>query len=199
MQFIDQDGNPLPSFDFDVVKTGATKSPIRTSFKTDNAGSITIKNLLPAQYEVLPAVSAGRSVTGNFTPVPFEVTDKDISDLTISSDSATVIISGEVNIQGKGPAGNLDCTLALKEGDDLLAQDKAIYQIKLNAGGKFQLSGLRKTSYTLVIMPSKPSLQYDSAQVDEQIFRSDTLWGRLRLDLRTGAKTIRVSLKTLAQ
>lgn len=86
-----------------------------------------------------------------------------------------------------------DCILALKEGDDLLANDKPSYQIPIR-DGTFYLSGLRKTIYTLIIVPKKRSLHYEYSEIDGTLVVNRQAVGQLALDLRQGPKKLVIQL-----
>lgn len=192
---LDQEtGALLIDFSFDILTVTAGEVNSRTTLKTGVDGRAKIKNLKPGRYLLLPAVANGGVETGDFPSVSFNILDKDVSDIVIQRTSATAYVSGEVKIENVFPASEMDCTLALKEGEDLAARDKPTYHVKLNAEGKFRIRGLRQTVYTLVILPLKPSLHYESAQLDGQLFRNPNIFGALRLDVQAGGTSVIINL-----
>jgi hypothetical protein len=84
--------------------------------------------------------------------------------------------------------------IALKEGADLLGRGTPTYGVKLGPGGSFTINGLRSTTYTLVILPLNPSLEYEYAQIDGQLFHDRQLFGSLTLNLRAAPKSIVINL-----
>ena len=194
--FVDEGrGEPLPGLDFDLLRVGAGGAVVRTAFKADARGVARIENLRPARYRVSPAVkNNGALGVRGFTPVSFDIEDANVSGITVKCDSATASVAGEVVIGGRAPATASDCTLALKEGEDLAAPDRPVYQVKLDAGGRFRVTGLRGAVYTLVVMPLKSSLRYESAAVDGQVFGEPNVVGVLRVDLGSGPKMVRINL-----
>lgn len=192
---IDEDsGDPLPAVDFDVISVVKGAAVNRTPLKTQGTGSVEIRNLDPGQYRILSPVRNGESPVKDCGPVSFEITDRDLKDVTIRCGGNGLSITGRVTVNDRSAATGSDCAIALKEGEDLLGNDVPTYSVKLGAQGSFALNGLRKTLYTLVVLPLKPSLEYEYVQIDGQVFHDRQIFGKITIDLRTGSKTVVINL-----
>jgi uncharacterized surface anchored protein len=194
--FVDEEGGePLAGLEFDLLRVGESGAVVRTAFRADARGVARIENLAPARYRVSPAVknSGARGARG-FSPVFFDIEDESVGGITVKCDSATASLAGEVRIGGRTPANASDCTLALKEGEDLAAPGRPAYAVKLDAAGRFRVTGLREGVYTLVVLPLKPSLRYESATLDGQVVGVPNVFGALRLDLGPGPRTVTINL-----
>lgn len=187
-------GEPLPAMDFDVIKLVNGTALSKTALKTDATGSVKIRNLDPGEYKILSPVRNGEALLKDCSPVSFKIADQDLDDIVIRCGGAGLSISGRVTIDQNAAATELDCAIALKEGDDLLGSGSPTFGVKLDPQGSFMISGLQKTVYTLVILPLKPSLQYEYAKVDGRVFRDPQIFGKLTLDMRTEIKTITINL-----
>lgn len=184
----------LPNFIFELVRYDESRISSTTQLTTDERGQFRLEDLLEGRYSIQPAVKQKGNVEYTFSPVSFEVTDKDINELVIYCTSLTASIQGEVIINNIQLAGELDCTIALKEGDGLDVSNGRIHRVILHRG-KFSLSGLPTGIYTLVVMPLRPSLQFQEAQVGRQNIRSGGAYGILRINLTAGEEAVRIFLK----
>lgn len=189
-------GEALPGFEFDLLRLGEGGAVVRTAFKADALGVARVENLQPGRYRIMPAVkNNGAQGAGGFSPVPFDIADRSVGPLTVKCDSALASVAGEVRIGERAPATELDCAVALREGDDLAAQDRPVYRVRLDREGRFRVTGLRRTVYTLVVLPLRPSLQFESATVDGRLLAEPNIVGVLRLDLGTDATgTVSINL-----
>ena len=187
-------GNPRPGIDFDLIRVVDGAAVNRTQLKTGAASSVKIDNLAPGEYRILAPVRNGESPVSDCSSVSFQIADQDLNDITIRCGATGSSIRGRVTINKNSAATDLDCAIALKEGDDIGRQDTPIYSVRLGPEGSFVINGLRKTLYTLVILPLNPSLEYEYVELDGQLFQGRQLFGRVAIDLRIGSKTIVINL-----
>lgn len=190
----DDTGNPRPGVDFDLIRVIDGVAVNQTQLKTGDASSVKIDNLAPGQYSILAPVRNGESPVSDCSSISFEIADQDLTDITIRCGATGSSIRGRVTINKNSAATDLDCAIALKEGDDIGRQDTPTYSVRLGPEGSFAINGLRKTLYTLVILPLNPSLEFEYVQLDGQLFQGRQLFGRVAIDLRIGAKTIVINL-----
>ena len=192
---VDEDtGNPRPGIDFDLIRVVDGAAVNQTQLKTGEASSVRINNLAPGQYRILAPVRNGESPVRDCLSVSFQVADQDLNDITIRCGATGSSISGVVTINRNSAATDLDCAIALKEGDDIGRQDTPTYSVRLGPEGSFAINGLRKTLYTLVILPLNPSLEYEYVQVDGKLLQDRQFFGRVAIDLRMGPKSIVINL-----
>jgi hypothetical protein len=192
---IDEDsGNALPGIDFDVVSVVNGAVVNKTQLRTDGTGSVKIRSLDPGQYRILSPVRNGEDPIRDCAPIAFEIAERDLKDITIRCGAPGLSISGRVTINGNSSATDFDCVVGLKEGENLLGHDIPTYSVKLGPRGSFALNGLRKSVYTLVVLPLKPSLEYEYVQIDGQVFHDRHIFGKMTIDLRAGSKTLVINL-----
>jgi uncharacterized surface anchored protein len=184
----------LPNYIFELIRYDENRISSTTQLTADERGQFRLEDLLEGHYSIQPAVKQKGNVEYTFSPVSFEVTDKDITELVIYCTSLTASIKGEVLINNIQLAGALDCTIALKEGDGLDVNNGRIHRVILDRG-KFSVSGLTRGVYTLVVMPLRPSLQYQEAQVGRESIVNGGAYGILRIDLTAGEEAVRIFLK----
>lgn len=190
----DDTGDLLPSIEFDVAAIVNGRVANKTSISTEASGSININHLDPGQYKILSAVRNSESPRRDCSEARFEIVDRDLKDIVLRCGAAGRSISGRITINKTSAATDFDCVIALKEGTDLLGRDSPTYGVKLDPRGSFTVNGLRRSTYTLVIMPIKPSLQYEYAEIDGQLFHDRQIFGSLTIDLRAGPKSVVINL-----
>ena len=99
-----------------------------------------------------------------------------------------------MRINNDDSASNKDCSIALKEGEGLSTNGGDLHRITLNRG-KFDLSGLPRGVYTLVVLPLRASLQYEQAQVGPQTLRgAGGPVGMVTIDLAGGDQSVKIFL-----
>jgi hypothetical protein len=184
----------VPNYTFELVRYDESRLASTTHFTTDRQGHFRLEDLLQGRYSIRPAVKQKGNVEYTFNPVSFELTDEDIDELVVNCTSLTARIEGEVVINKIQLAGALDCTVVLKEGDGLDISNSRVHRVKFDRG-KFSLSGLTRGVYTLVVMPLRPSLEYQEAQVGRENIRNGGAYGILRIDLTNGDEMVRIFLK----
>lgn len=192
---IDQDtGSKIPNFVFELGRYEGTAVISTTPLKTNDAGDFKIIDLFEGRYRAQPNVRYKNNAT-NYTcsPFMFDIMDRDLIGVNIHCTSLAAGIKGEVIINNSVSAGNQDCTVALKEGNSIDDSNATLYRVTLEQG-RFNLSGLRRGMYTLVIMPLRPSLQYEQAQVGQVGIRNTGAFGILRIDLTSGDQTVKIFL-----
>lgn len=190
----DDTGEALPGIEFDVAIMVNGFAVNKTQLRTEAEGTVHVSNLDPGQYKVLSAVRNGETATRNCSPTSFEIVDRDLKDIIVRCSGTGVSLSGKVTINETSAATDFDCAIALKEGSDLLGRESPTYAVRLGPRGLFTINGLRRTTYMLVILPLKPSLEYEYAQIDGQLFNDRQAFGKLTLDLRTAPKSIVINL-----
>lgn len=187
-------GDRVPGLSFELVKYDERGINSITSLKTDDAGEFQIENQSIGRYRIQPAVRSGRNVSFTFQSLSFELNETSPSEITILCTSLAAAIQGDVRINNHDVAGNKDCSIALKEGEGIGVSEGNIYRVTLN-GGRFELSGLPRGVYTLVIMPLRTSLQFEQAQVGAQTLRSALgPIGMVKIDLTAGNQVVKISL-----
>ena len=125
----------------------------------------------------------------------FELSETDPREIVIQCTSLTASVRGQVTINNNDSVSNNDCSIALKAGDGLAAGDGDIYRLTLDRG-KFELSGLPRGVYSLLVLPLRTSLQYEQAQVGTQLLRGSAgPFGVLKIDLTNGEQVVKISLK----
>jgi uncharacterized surface anchored protein len=197
--FIDSaTGDPVPNLSFQLVRYVEGVISSISTLNSDEAGEFQVENQALGRYRIQPALRAGSNTFFTFQSIPFELSETDTSELVIQCTSLTASIRGEVTINNNDSASNKDCSIALKAGDALAAGDSDIYRITLNRG-KFELSGLPRGVYSLVILPLRISLQYEQAQVGTQFLRGSAApFGMLKIDLTAGEQVVKIFLKEAA-
>jgi uncharacterized membrane protein len=192
IKFVDETGDGVADLEFDLIKSDQRERSTKTTLHADREGSISIDNLMPSKYRIVPAVRNGGSDAPGFASKFFEIVDQNVPDIIITCDTSTADISGIIRI-GEASARTDDCRLMLKEGNDLLAADKQSYDVEIK-NGAFHISGLRRGVYTLLIVPKRQSLQYASAEMDGALFVNNQTVGQLQLDLHQGSKSVTLHL-----
>lgn len=194
-QFIDSaTGERVPNLSFELVRQDERGIGSISSLRADETGEFRIENQTAGHYNIQPAVGADKSYSFTFKSISFELSETGASDLVIRATALTATITGEVRINNSDSASNKDCSIALKEGDGLSASGGGIHRITLNRG-KFDLSGLPRGIYTLVVMPLRTSLQYEQAQVGPQLLRGSAgPVGLVRIDLAAGDQSVKIFL-----
>lgn len=193
--FIDSgSGDRVPNLSFELVRYDERGISTISSLVSDEAGEFQIENQAFGRYRIQPAVRAGRDTLFTFQSISFELDKTDTSEFLIECTSLSVRVRGEVRINNNDSASDKDCSIALKAGDGLGTTDGDVYRITLNRG-KFELSGLPRGVYTLVILPLRTSVEYEQAQVGTQILRGSLgPIGIVKIDLTTGDQMVRVFL-----
>lgn len=192
---IDKDsGAKIPNFIFELGRYEGGIVKTVSSLKTDATGDFKIVDLFEGRYRAQPNVKS-RDNSANYScgPLMFEVVDRNLVALNIECTSLAARIKGEVIINDSVFAGNQDCSIALKEGNTLDDSSGRLHRITLDQG-RFTLSGLPSGQYTLVIMPLRPSLQYDRAQVGEITIRQPGAFGLQGLNLTGGDQAVKIFL-----
>lgn len=197
--FVDSaNGNRVPNLSFQFVRYDEDRISSISTLKTDETGGFQLENQTPGRYRIQPAVRAGSNSAYTFQSISFDVSETDINELVIQCTSFTAAIRGEVKINNNDSAGNKDLSIALKSGDGINMSDGDIYRITLNQG-KFDLSGLPRGVYSLIILPLRTSLRYEYAQVGPEILRSPAgHYGIVRIDLTAGEQVVKVFLNEAA-
>jgi hypothetical protein len=191
--FVDREaGEKLASFPFEVARYEGNRIASTNLVSTDQLGTFVIENLPEGRYRLQPAIKR-KNAGYTFTPLTFEVVDKDIDDLVVRANSATAALKGEVLINGVTLAGNQDCSIALQEGSSLNGSDASLYRVTLDRG-QFNLSGLAQGTYTLVVIPLRSSLRFEQSQVGRAINRDPGPYGLLHLNLIAGNETVKILL-----
>ena len=192
--FIDEaTGQRLANFEFELVRHNENAAESTIHFTTNDQGEFKISDLFHGRYSIRPLVRTDGTVAHTFAPVSLTVLNQDIEDLSIHCTSLVANLNGLVLINGLQAARNLDCTIALKEGDGIDGNTGKIHRIALQ-DGRFSLAGLNRGVYTLVVMPLRPSLQYERAYVGVRNISSPGAFGILRLDLSDARQTIKIIL-----
>lgn len=188
-------GNPVPNLNFQLVRYHEGVISGISTLKSDEAGEFQVENQPLGRYRIQPAPRPGRDTSFTFQSIAVDVSESDPRELVIQCTSLTASIQGEVTINNNDSANNKDCSIALKAGEELGAGDRDIYRITLN-GGKFELSGLPRGVYSLLILPLRTSLQYEQAQVGTQVLRGSAApFGVLKIDLTAGEQVVKIFLK----
>jgi uncharacterized surface anchored protein len=197
--FVDSaSGNRVPNLSFQFVRYDEGRISSISTLKSDETGEFQLENQTPGQYRIQPAVRAGSNSSYTFQSISFDVSETDTSELVIQCTSFTAAIKGEVKINNNDSAGNKDCSIALKAGDGISMGDGDIYRITLNQG-RFDLSGLPRGVYSLIILPLRTSLRYEYAQVGPEILRPPAgPYGIVRIDLTAGEQVVKIFLNEAA-
>ena len=197
--FVNTDtGDPVPNFNFELVSFDERGISSISNLKSDQAGEFRIDNQVLGRYRIQPVVNNSEGASITFKSISFEVTETGLSDLIIQCSSLTASIKGDVIINNSYSASDKDCSIALKEGDGLDASNASIYRATLKRG-KFELFGIPRGVYTLVVLPRRTSLRYEGAQVGTQNLRGTAdPFGFVRIDLTGGDQAVKVFLNESA-
>lgn len=186
-------GNRVPRLNFQLVRYDEGKISSISTLKSDASGDFQLDNQALGQYRIQPVVRAGNNSSYTFQSVSFDVSDADPSELVIDCTSLTAAVKGEVKINDNDSASNKDCSIALKANED-----GNIYRITLNEG-KFDLAGLPRGVYSLIILPLRTSLQYERVQLGPEILRSAAgPYGIVKIDLTAGEQVVNIFLNEVA-
>lgn len=193
--FIDSaSGDRVPHLSFELVRYDERGISTISSLVSDEAGEFQIENQAHGRYRIQPAIRAGKDTLFTFRSVSFELDKSDTSEFLIQCTSLSASVRGEVRININDSASNKDCSIALNAGDGIGTPGSDVYRITLNSG-KFELSGLPRGVYTLVVLPLRTSLEYEQAQVGTQILRGSLgPIGIVKIDLTTGDQLVSVFL-----
>ena len=197
--FIDSaTGDPVPNLSFQLVRYVEGVINGISTLKSNEAGEFQVENQALGRYRIQPALRVGTDTLFTFQSMAFELSESVPREFVIQCTSLTASVRGEVTINNNDSATNNDCSIALKAGEGLAAGDGDIYRITLNRG-KFELSGLPRGVYSLVVLPLRTTLQYEQAQVGTQFMRgSGAPFGILKIDLTAGQQVINIFLKEAA-
>lgn len=191
-------GDAVANLIFDLVQYDERGISSVSTLKSDDTGGFQLENQTPGRYRIQPALRSGRDTIFTFKSIAFELMETNTSEFTIQCTSLTARISGEVRINNHESGTDKDCSIALKEGDGIGPGGGDIHRLTLN-GGKFDLSGLPRGVYTLVILPLRTSVQYEEAQVGAQILRGSAgPIGIVRIDLTAGDELVKIFLNEIA-
>jgi hypothetical protein len=189
-------GNPVPNLNFQLVRYHEGTISNISTLNSDEAGEFHVENQAVGQYRIQPAPKAGTRFT--FQSIAFELSENGANEFVVQCTSLTASIRGEVNINYNNSATNKDCSIALKAGDGLGMSENDIYRLTLS-GGKFELSGLPRGVYSLLVLPLRTSLEYERAQVGSQSLRGSAgPFGVLKIDLSGGEQVVKIFLKEAA-
>lgn len=193
--FIDSaSGNQVPNLSFELVRYDERGLSTISSLVSDAAGAFQIENQALGRYRIQPAIRAGKETPCTFQSVSFELDKTGTSEFLIQCTSLSARVRGEVRINNNDSASDKDCSIALKAGEGIGATDSNVYRITLNRGG-FELSGLPRGVYTLVVLPLRTSVEYEQAQVGTQTLHGSLgPIGIVKIDLTTGDQMVRVFL-----
>lgn len=194
-EFIDSaTGERVPNLGFELVRHDEKGIGSISSLRADEVGEFRIENQAAGRYSIRPALGADKNVSFTFKAISFDVSENGASEVVIQCSSLTASISGEVRINNDDTAGNKDCSIALKEGAGLSTDGGGVHRITLNRG-KFDLSGLPRGVYTLVVLPLRASLRYEHAQVGPQTLRGAAgPVGMVTIDLAAGDQSVKIFL-----
>jgi hypothetical protein len=191
-------GDPVPNLSFQLVRYVEGGISSISTLNSDEAGEFQVENQALGRYRIQPALKVGGDTFFTFQSIAFELSETDPREFVIQCTSLIASIRGEITINNNDPANNNDCSIALKAGDGLAAGDGDIYRITLNRG-RFELSGLPRGVYSLLVLPLRTSLQYEQAQVGTQFLRGSAgPFGILKIDLTAGEQVIKIFLKEAA-
>lgn len=192
-------GEPVSNLRFNLVRYDERGISSISSLASDEAGKFQLENQALGRYRIQPAVRVGRVTLFTFQSISFELDKTDTNEFVIQCTSHTARLRGEIRINNNSSATDKDCSVALKAGDGIGTSEGDVYRIPLNRG-EFELSGLPRGVYTLVILPLRTSLQYEQAQVGAQALRSSLgPIGIVTIDLTVGDQQVRVLLNDNAE
>ncbi|HEY6233148.1 MAG TPA: carboxypeptidase regulatory-like domain-containing protein [Pyrinomonadaceae bacterium] len=184
-------GEALPNFQFELVRYAESLSDT-ILLTSDESGFFRSDNLSNGQYRLQPNLRA-KDPLCTFSPISLNINDKDPEPLVVRCEKSMASVSGEVLINNFTAARDEDCTLVLQSGEAIQPGNKSLYRITLRQG-RFKIAGLSAGMYTLVVMPLRPSLQFEEAWLDSRRVQSPGAFGVVRMDLRN-PQTVKIQLK----